>query len=92
MAREVFVYRDGKLVPKGEAAPLNRGPYVISDCMAPVRSMADGKMYDSKSTYSRAVRAAGCEIVGNEKIERRPEPLPPIAPDISRAIDQLSSR
>lgn len=27
---------------------------------------ADGKRYDSKSQYTRAVKAKGCEIVGND--------------------------
>lgn len=27
---------------------------------------ADGKMYDSKSSYERAVKAKGCRIVGND--------------------------
>ena len=35
---------------------------------------ADGKTYDSKSAYYKAVRAKGCEIIGNEKVTpKRPE-------------------
>lgn len=41
-------------------------PHVISDVMDGTMNHADGKMYDSKSEYERAVKAAGCEIVGND--------------------------
>jgi hypothetical protein len=73
MARETYVLRDGALVAKSQAAPhpslgrrLGRAPYIRTDGMAPIRSMADGLMYDSKSAYERGVRAAGCEIVGDD--------------------------
>lgn len=43
---------------------------VISDHLGEgvrgLQSMADGKMYDSKSEYYKAVKAAGCEVVGND--------------------------
>jgi hypothetical protein len=67
-------------------------PFVISDTMDGILNHADGRMYDSKSRYTRAVKAMGCEIVGNDRIERRTTPLPPVGPDIKRAIEQLSSR
>lgn len=37
-------------------------------------SHADGKRYDSKSQYERAVRAKGCRVVGNDynKAEWKP--------------------
>jgi hypothetical protein len=34
---------------------------------------ADGKTYDSKSAYYKAVKAAGMEIVGNEKLTSSPK-------------------
>lgn len=66
--------------------------YVISDTMDGVLNHADGRMYDSKSRYTRAVKAAGCEIIGNDKVERRITPPRPVRDDIRRAIEQLSSR
>jgi len=66
------------------------GPYVISDNMAPIRSMADGKMYDSKSRYSAEVRARGCRIVGNDNIRQAAKPLPSVRGDLRRALQQLS--
>jgi hypothetical protein len=44
--------------------------YVIRDNLGAgvqgVLNHADGKRYDSKSQYERAVRAKGCRIVGND--------------------------
>ena len=42
------------------------GPYIQSDTMDPIRSMADGRMYDSKSRYRADIRARGLIEVGNE--------------------------
>jgi hypothetical protein len=44
--------------------------YVASDYMGEgvkgLQCMADGKQYDSKSEYYKAVKAAGCEVMGND--------------------------
>lgn len=70
MSREVYVLRDGELVPKSEAAPLHpvygQGPVIHSDFSDPVRSMIDGKHYGSKRHYRDHVKSRGCEIVGND--------------------------
>jgi hypothetical protein len=73
-------------------------PSVRPDGMAPIRSMADGKIYDSKSGYDASVRRAGCEIVGDDRAcfgrPRTPADLlpPNISADVRRAIEELSSR
>jgi hypothetical protein len=95
MPRTTYVLRNGELVEKHLAEPLHRGDptiHVIRDQMDPVRNMADGRMYDSKSVYRRAVHSAGCRIVGNDKVTPSSAPLPRAGPDIRRAIAQLSSR
>ena len=65
-----YVYRNGELVDKRVAPPLEskhgRAAYVISDEMAPLRHMADGKTYTSKVKFRQATRAAGCVEVGTE--------------------------
>lgn len=65
-----YVYRNGKLVDKRIAPPREskhgQAAFVISDEMAPLRHMADGKMYDSKVKFRQATRAAGCVEVGTE--------------------------
>ena len=60
-----YVMRKGRLVRKERAEPLP-GAFVISDEMAPLRHMANGKMYDSKSRFRAATIAAGCREVGND--------------------------
>lgn len=69
--------------------PTSAAPYVQSDSMEPIRSMADGRMYDSKSRYRRELRARGCYEVGNDRLERRPTPLPPVRETLRQTIQQL---
>jgi hypothetical protein len=65
-------------------------PGVITDSQQPLRSMADGKVYDSKSAMRRSYRAdgnpQGVEYieVGNDPQRFKPKPKP--KPDI-KAID-----
>lgn len=67
-------------IKKAEMRRENRSafpvPHVISDTMTPIKSMIDGRDYDSKAAYYRSVRSAGCEIVGND-----PSAMRPSAPD-----------
>lgn len=69
-------------------------PMIRTDGMDPVRSMANGQLYDSRSRYYGDLKARGLEIVGNERaeVERRPELRLNAAPDIKRAIEELRSR
>ena len=53
-------------------------PAVISDAMAPVQSMLDGRLYDSKTALRATYKAAGVTEVGNDpaihrKAGRRPD-------------------
>lgn len=97
MIRGVWIIRDNELIPKHLAPPLNRkfadGPMVISDCMDSTMNHADGRRYDSKRAYQKAVRAAGCEIVGNET-QRPPPQWEPDDPgeDIKAAFEIVESR
>lgn len=52
---------------------------------------ADGKLYDSRSAYEQSVKAAGCEIIGNDTWEPpRPEYDPGnVESDIRQTIEQL---
>lgn len=53
-----------------ESVIIQRGPQIVSDYIngpgGALQNQADGKMYDSKSQYYKAVRAAGCEVLGND--------------------------
>lgn len=63
--------------------------YVISDSMDAMRSMADGKVYDSKSRYRRELRARGCYEVGNDRMDSAPKALPPVREALRQTIQQL---
>lgn len=69
-----------------------RNIHVISDSMGAIQSMADGRMYDSKSRYRAELRARGCYEVGNDRIEQRAKPLPPVREELRRTYHQLRSR
>ena len=98
MTRTTYVLRAGELVDKRLAPPLHArapAPTVRPDAMDPLRSMADGRLYDSRSAYDASVRAAGCEIVGDERapFDRRPAFEPGRAgADIKAALEQLRAR
>jgi hypothetical protein len=61
-----------------EQEPDNRShlaaPQVISDSMPPLQSMADGRIYDSKSAMSATTRRMGFTELGNEKLPPRERP------------------
>jgi hypothetical protein len=91
MTRGVWVIRDGKLIEKHLAPPLHQtfasAPSVIPDGMAPTLNHADGKTYDSKRAYEKAVRARGCVIVGNEQFQERTQtPVSDPGKAVSRAV------
>lgn len=98
--RTSYVYRNGELYERGTEPPRNPParsslpcPAIRVDGMAPIRSMADGRMYDGKGAYYRSVKDAGCEIVGDDKapFDAKPEFDPgPVIPDLKRAIQELS--
>lgn len=93
MIRNTFVMRNGRLVPKSEAAPLSVPTgrvNVISDTMRPMRHPSNGKIYDSKSRFRAETRARGLVEIGNEQPKpRKAIDMPPVGPDIARAIQEL---
>jgi hypothetical protein len=70
-------------------------PYIIGDSLGlhGLLNHADGKRYDSKSAYYGAVKAAGCEIIGNEKPTSKPKPIERVTGhEIKLAIEGLKAR
>ena len=53
-------------------------PRIMSDAMAPVQSMLDGKYYDSKSALRATYRANNCIEVGNDPQRFAPRKKKPI--------------
>jgi hypothetical protein len=97
--RGTFVYRDGELVEKSRAAPLHLGfrnrsglaaPMLNLDTTAFFKSMADGKIYDSKSQYRSSLKAHGMQEIGNEveahlKQAVTPKPIGAFKTQLTRA-------
>lgn len=70
------------------------GVLILSDTLDGVVNPVDGRRYDSKSAYVRAVREAGCEIVGNDPAfgthtARGYEPRD-VGCDVQQAIEALN--
>ncbi len=93
MSRGVWVFRNGEVIPKHLASPLNErhanSAYVIGDSLDYTMNPADGKRYSSKSAYYKAVRKAGCHIVGNEKQTQNLPGLGDPTPDVVEAVKRL---
>lgn len=82
MIRGTWIYIDGKLILKGSADDTRPrvsrsnfpSPYVVSDALPDLRSMADGKIYDSKSAMRREYKRRGLIELGNDAPTHTPEP------------------
>ena len=81
MSRETFVYRDGQMIPKAAVfvAPVARSelpcPMIIRDGMDAIINPANGMYYESKSSFEKATRAAGCVCVGNDAPTTPADPI-----------------
>jgi hypothetical protein len=60
---ECVYVREDYIAPNRSDLP---SPGLISDQHEPFLSMADGKVYDSKSAYRRTLKAKGLTEVGND--------------------------
>jgi hypothetical protein len=70
-------------------------PYIIRDSLPDVMNPVNGKIYDSRSQYLRAVKDAGCVVVGDDLHSSRAKPTdlespPGLEQDIKTAIEQLN--
>lgn len=70
-------------------------PYIQNDNLPGgihgLRSMADGRMYDSKSRYLRGVKNAGCEVIGNERSHTPAGYRPPDNHMTEKRADQIAA-
>jgi hypothetical protein len=65
LTRQTYVSRDGKLVPKAEAAPLrSNGPHVMNDIRPFVTT--DGVEITSRSSLRAYEQRTGLRQVGND--------------------------
>jgi len=67
-------------------------PHLLRDAMPPVKSMLDGKLYDSKSRLRQTYRAAGVTEVGNDVHMTPPAPKRPRRADIKAAVGRAFSK
>jgi hypothetical protein len=67
-------------------------PMLIRDSMDPVKSMLDGKMYDSKRHLRRTYREGGVVEVGDDKSYTDPERLRTQAPAERKRLKQASRK
>lgn len=61
---------------------------LIRDQMDPLRHMADGRTYDSKSQFRKVTKAHGCIEIGNEK-EAALKPRKPVELDRRQRRDDI---
>ena len=68
-------------------------PGIITDTMAPVQSMLDGRMYDSKRALRATYKAAGVVEVGNDPQRNKPFVRPKInRADIVTSIEKAKAK
>jgi hypothetical protein len=70
-------------------------PHVMRDEMAPVQSMASGRMYDSKSAIRAEYKRLGLTEVGNDSSVLSPKPFVKPRPDknaIKAAVGKAFSK
>jgi len=62
-------------------------PYIRGDGMNETWNPVNGKHYDSHSAYERAVKDAGCQIVGSDPaLERTYTPQPTSKQDVAKDL------
>lgn len=67
-------------------------PHVIPD-IKPYQSMVTGERIRGRSHHRQHLKQHGVVEIGNEPIRpRKPDPLPPLVPDIKQAIEEIRSR
>lgn len=75
MARATYVMRNGELVDKRFAAPLESpslAPSVVMDTMKTAAAHpCTGVVMDSKAAFRRVTRQFGCVEIGNESVAPR---------------------
>lgn len=97
--RFVYDHTQGAIVPISECyrPEVHRSslpaPMISTDSMAPVQSMLDGRMYDSKSAIRATYKQAGMVEVGNDPARHRPHVKPkPDRAAIKATVEKATAR
>lgn len=97
MPRETYVYRPehpeankNGFVEKWKAWEAKTDAhYIISDGMGDLWHPANGKYYDSKSTFRKVTKAYGCEEIGNETQTDNRSKNSVSKSDVARAMEMV---
>ena len=88
--RQVFRRLGGTVELARSSLP---APMLSLDAMAPVQSMLDGKLYDSKSQLRSTYKQAGMIEVGNDPARHRPREKPKVdRKAIKDTLDRATAR
>ncbi len=71
MPRKTYVWKNGEFVEINKEIKENVTPFVQDDTIAPLRNLANDKIYDSKSRYLKDLKKDGLEVVGNDLLSRK---------------------
>lgn len=76
MARQRFIYRDGKLVEVKASEPVEYTPFVVPDEFSePIKHPVTGEVFTSRRKYYKDLAAKGYEIVdGTTDMSRHSTP------------------
>lgn len=91
-----YVWHAGGWVRCERITPISPGlsPAIHSDHMDPLRHMATGEIFDSKSRFREATRASGCLELGNDaSVTTKPRQTDrkQLRNDIHQAISELEA-
>lgn len=91
--RRRLLWRNGDWleIPQDYTPPRRKGPYIISDTQEAFKSMADGKMYESKSEYRRSLREQGYVEMGNDLPAEKTYQPQNVGRDIKDALEQVKA-
>lgn len=68
--------------------PKPKGPLILRD-IEPYRCVVDGEVIGSRRRHKEKLRETGCVEWGNEVPKRKALELPPVAPDLKRAVEMV---
>lgn len=86
-----YLWHNGQWVPAVRSYKPRVGPYIITDTMPALMNHADGRLYDSKSAFRAATKAAGLVEIGND-VPTAPAPRERIGgleQDVARAYEMV---
>lgn len=101
MSRQVYVFRNGKAIPKREAEPIIppsprsslASPMVIRDTVIEGQlHPCTGEIIHSKAEFRKITKAHGCVEVGNERIPAYTAPKDDIQKDIAQAWQEAEQK